>query len=68
MRALVVNRALKKSPAPSDTEALAAVMAQRLAEQNVKVDSVRAFDLGNAPGVVTDAGERLLIVTGASAA
>ncbi|EPD68843.1 flavodoxin family protein [Streptomyces sp. HGB0020] len=56
MKALIVNCTLKKSPEPSNTEALATVVAERLAEHAVKVTHVRAVDLDIAPGVVTDAG------------
>ncbi|MFC9316591.1 flavodoxin family protein [Streptomyces nigra] len=57
MKALVINCTLKVSPEPSNTEALASVVAGRLAEQGVEVSSVRAVDLKIAPGVVTDAGD-----------
>ncbi|WP_055692918.1 flavodoxin family protein [Streptomyces prasinopilosus] len=57
MKALVINCTLKASPEPSNTEALATVVAERLSEHDVKVDFVRAVDLRLAPGVVTDAGE-----------
>ncbi len=56
MKALVINCTLKKSPEPSNTEALATVVAERLAELKVDVESVRAVDLDIFPGVVTDAG------------
>ncbi|MFB8757424.1 flavodoxin family protein [Streptomyces sp. NPDC059852] len=57
MKALVVNCTLKGSPEPSNTEALASVVASRLAERGVEVSFVRAVDLKIAPGVVTDAGD-----------
>ncbi|CAM5316379.1 flavodoxin family protein [Streptomyces canus] len=57
MKALVINCTLKESPEPSNTEALASVVADRLAEHHVEVSSVRAVDLSLAPGVVTDAGD-----------
>ncbi|MGW5034194.1 flavodoxin family protein [Streptomyces nigra] len=57
MKALVINCTLKVSPEPSNTEALASVVAGRLAEQGVEVSSVRAVDLKIAPGVLTDAGD-----------
>ncbi|MEU0967302.1 flavodoxin family protein [Streptomyces sp. NPDC005917] len=57
MKALVLNCTLKRSPEPSNTEALASVVMQRLAEHGVRVVSVRAVDLDLAPGVVTDAGD-----------
>ncbi|MEU2786843.1 MULTISPECIES: hypothetical protein [Streptomyces] len=37
MKALVVNRTLKRSPEPSRTAAPASVVADRLAEQGVEV-------------------------------
>jgi len=57
VKALVINCTLKGSPEPSNTEALASVVADRLAEQGVEVSFVRAVDLKIAPGVVTDAGD-----------
>ncbi len=57
MKALVVNCTLKASPEPSPTEALAAVVAERLSEHEVEVDFVRAVDLHLVPGVVTDGGD-----------
>ncbi|MFJ5966713.1 flavodoxin family protein [Streptomyces sp. NPDC093060] len=57
MKALVINGTLKTSPALSDTEALASVVAARPAELDVKTESVRAVDPAIAPGVVTDAGD-----------
>jgi multimeric flavodoxin WrbA len=57
VKALIVNCTLKKSPEPSNTEALAAVVASRLAEHAVETAFVRAVDLDIAPGVVTDAGD-----------
>ncbi|MGV9640826.1 flavodoxin family protein [Streptomyces sp. NPDC003514] len=57
MKALVVNCTLKRSPEPSNTEALASVVASRLTEQGVEVSFVRVVDLTIAPGVVTDAGD-----------
>lgn len=57
MKALVINCTLKKSPEPSNTEALASEVAARLAKLGVRTESVRAVDLSIAPGVVTDAGD-----------
>ncbi|MCG7208926.1 MULTISPECIES: flavodoxin family protein [Streptomyces] len=57
MKALVINCTLKKSPEPSNTEALASEVAARLAKLGVRTESVRAVDLPIAPGVVTDAGD-----------
>ena len=57
MKALVINRTLKKSPEPSHTEALASQVAARLDRIGVRTASVRAVDLAIAPGAVTDAGD-----------
>ncbi|MER5786745.1 NAD(P)H-dependent oxidoreductase [Streptomyces mobaraensis] len=57
MRALVVNCTLKKSPEPSNTEALAQVVAGRLTELGVRTDHVRAVDHDIRPGVGSDMGE-----------
>ncbi|MFC5220316.1 flavodoxin family protein [Streptomyces coerulescens] len=57
MKALVINCTLKESPEPSNTEALADVVTERLSEHGVEVAPVRAVDLAIAPGVVTDAGD-----------
>ncbi|HEY0536473.1 MAG TPA: NAD(P)H-dependent oxidoreductase [Actinoplanes sp.] len=56
MRALVINCTLKPSPAPSNTEALAAVVAEALEKQGVTVDWVRAVDHDIKPGVESDMG------------
>ncbi|WP_320778336.1 flavodoxin family protein [Streptomyces sp. CRN 30] len=55
MRALVVNCTLKRSPDPSNTEALAGVVVERLEKEGVEVEVVRAVDLDIAPGVVSEA-------------
>ncbi|MEU5891726.1 flavodoxin family protein [Streptomyces sp. NPDC047461] len=52
-----MNCSLKKSPKPSNTEALAAVVAERLSKKGVDLDVVRAVELNIAPGVVSDAGD-----------
>ncbi|MBB1244399.1 flavodoxin family protein [Streptomyces durbertensis] len=57
MRALVVNCTLKPSPEPSNTEALAEVVAAELRRRDVTVDTVRAVDLNLRPGVETDMGD-----------
>ncbi|EME98718.1 flavodoxin family protein [Streptomyces mobaraensis NBRC 13819 = DSM 40847] len=57
MRALIVNCTLKKSPEPSNTEALAQVVAGRLTELGVRTDHVRAVDLDIRPGVGSDMGD-----------
>jgi multimeric flavodoxin WrbA len=56
MRALIINCTLKPSPEPSNTEALARVVAAALETHDVKVDWVRAVDENIKPGVVSDAG------------
>ncbi|MCF3134172.1 flavodoxin family protein [Streptomyces olivochromogenes] len=57
MKALVINCTLKKCPEPSNTKALAAVVAVRVSDFQAEVGTVRAVDLDIAPGVVTDAGD-----------
>ncbi|MGI5187206.1 flavodoxin family protein [Promicromonospora sp. CA-289599] len=56
MKALFINCTLKPSPESSNTEALAAVVAEALEERGVVVDHVRLADLDVPPGVVTDLG------------
>lgn len=48
---------LKRSPAPSNTEKLAAVVADGLRERGVTVESVRVADQRIEPGVETDMGD-----------
>lgn len=55
--ALLVNCTLKPSPEKSNTEALAAVVADALREQEVEVSWVRAVDHSIHPGVESDMGE-----------
>jgi multimeric flavodoxin WrbA len=57
MRALILNATLKKSPADSNTEALARVVGDHLAGEGVAVDAVRLVDLDIAPGVTADEGD-----------
>nr|WP_217915508.1 NAD(P)H-dependent oxidoreductase [Miltoncostaea marina] len=57
LRALVVNCTLKPSPATSNTEALAAVVADALRGHGVDVDGVRAADHDIRPGVSSDEGD-----------
>ncbi|GAB2969710.1 flavodoxin family protein [Streptomyces pseudoechinosporeus] len=57
MKALIINCTLKASPEPSNTEALATVVAEQLAKDGVDVDFVRAVDLDIKPGVTSDAGD-----------
>jgi multimeric flavodoxin WrbA len=56
MRALIINCTLKPSPAPSNTEALARVVAEALEKGSVAVDWVRAVDHDIKPGVESDMG------------
>jgi multimeric flavodoxin WrbA len=56
MRALIINCTLKPSPAPSNTEALARVVAEALEKGGVAVDWVRAVDHDIKPGVESDMG------------
>ncbi|CAM5687908.1 Multimeric flavodoxin WrbA OS=Streptomyces albaduncus OX=68172 GN=FHS32_002678 PE=4 SV=1 [Streptomyces griseoloalbus] len=55
MKALVINCTLKKSPEPSNTEALFRTVTEQLEREGVEVDVVRAVDLDIAPGVVSEA-------------
>jgi multimeric flavodoxin WrbA len=57
MRALIINCTLKASPEPSNTEALASVVADALRDAEVEVESVRAVDRKIAPGVSSDEGD-----------
>jgi multimeric flavodoxin WrbA len=57
MRALIVNCTLKPSPEASNTEALAKVVADKLAEEGVEVSEIRAVDKNILPGVESDMGE-----------
>ncbi|MFE9441841.1 flavodoxin family protein [Streptomyces sp. NPDC006602] len=54
MKALVINCTLKRSPNPSNTEALARVVAERLEKDGVDVEIVRAVDLAIEPGVISE--------------
>ncbi len=57
MRALVLNCTLKQSPEPSNTEALAQVVADALASEGVEIDVVRLIDHDVRPGVLSDMGD-----------
>jgi multimeric flavodoxin WrbA len=57
MKALILNCSLKPSPEPSNTAALAKVVADALREREVEVKEVRLVDHEIKPGVVTDMGE-----------
>jgi multimeric flavodoxin WrbA len=54
MKALVINCTLKRSPEPSNTEALAGVVAERLEKDGVEVEVLRAVDLNIEPGVTSE--------------
>jgi multimeric flavodoxin WrbA len=56
MRALVVNGTLKRSPEPSNTDALTDVVVRALEEREVEVERLRAVDHDILPGVSTDEG------------
>ncbi|NUP51954.1 MAG: flavodoxin family protein [Catenulispora sp.] len=56
MKALFINCTLKPSPEASNTEALARVVSDALAEDDIEVEFVRAVDLNLLPGVKTDQG------------
>jgi multimeric flavodoxin WrbA len=57
MKALILNCTLKPSPATSNTGALAAVVADKLREEDVEVSEVRVVDKAVKPGVESDMGE-----------
>src|SRR5215207_3869873 len=57
MKALIINCTLKASPATSNTEALADVVAEELRSGGVEVETVRAADHSILPGVTNDEGE-----------
>ena len=57
MKALILNCSLKPSPEPSNTAALAKVVADALREKEVEVVEIRLVDHEIKPGVETDMGE-----------
>jgi multimeric flavodoxin WrbA len=57
MRALIINCTLKPSPQPSNTEALAEVVADALGKDGIAVDWVRVVDHDIKPGVDSDMGD-----------
>lgn len=57
MKALTISCTLKASPEPSNTEALASVVAEALRGEDVEVDELRAVDHAILPGVTSDEGE-----------
>lgn len=52
----MINCTLERSPQPSNTYALAKVVADQLAAYGVDIDCVRAVDLDIKPGVTSDEG------------
>ncbi|MEV6490800.1 NAD(P)H-dependent oxidoreductase [Actinoplanes sp. NPDC051633] len=56
MRALIINCTLKPAPQPSNTEALARVVAEAMEKDGVTVEWVRAVDHDIKPGVENDMG------------
>ncbi|MFD5254245.1 flavodoxin family protein [Streptomyces bobili] len=54
MKALVINCTLKRSPDPSNTDALAQVVVDRLEKDGVRVEVLRAVDLNIEPGVSSE--------------
>jgi multimeric flavodoxin WrbA len=57
MKALIVNCTLKASPETSNTEALAKVVVDKLRQEGVETEEVRAVDKNILPGVESDMGE-----------
>lgn len=57
MRGLILNCTLKQAPERSNTEALASVVAEELAERGVETEIVRVLDYPIAPGTEADMGE-----------
>ena len=57
MRATILNCTLKPSPATSNTEALARVVAEALESHDVEVELVRVADHDVKPGVSSDEGD-----------
>ena len=57
MKALIINCSLKASPAVSNTEALAEVVAGELREGGAETEMIRAADHSILPGVTSDEGE-----------
>jgi multimeric flavodoxin WrbA len=55
MRAICLNCTLKRSPEPSNTEALAEVVLSALRDDGVEIDEVRLVDHRIEPGVVSEA-------------
>jgi multimeric flavodoxin WrbA len=57
MKALILNCSLKSGPEPSNTAALAAVVAEALGKRGVEVSEIRLADRAIPPGVETEMGE-----------
>ena len=57
MKALMINCTLKASPATSNTEALAEVVADALRAGGAETDMIRAADHDIVPGVTSDEGD-----------
>jgi multimeric flavodoxin WrbA len=57
LTAVILNCTLKRSPAPSNTDALASVVADALRERGVDVESHRVVDRVVHPGVSSDEGD-----------
>jgi multimeric flavodoxin WrbA len=57
VKALVLNCTLKRSPEPSNTEALAGVVAEALEGHDVETELVRLVDHDVKPGVSSDEGD-----------
>jgi multimeric flavodoxin WrbA len=62
MRAIVLSCTLKPSPAPSNTEALAAVVTDALEAEGVGTELVRVVDHDVKPGVESDMGDDWLAI------
>jgi multimeric flavodoxin WrbA len=57
LRAVILNCTLKPSPAPSNTDALADVLAAALEQAGVGVERIRVVDHDVRPGVSSDEGD-----------
>jgi multimeric flavodoxin WrbA len=57
LNALVLNCTLKRSPEPSNTEALASVLSDALADRGAACETIRIVDHDVLPGVSSDEGE-----------
>src|SRR5688572_8662377 len=57
MKALFLSCTLKRSPEPSNSEQLAAVLREFLEREGVETETIRLVDLDIAPGVTSDEGD-----------